>query len=260
MTTTPVLIDLDAANLDQFPLCGIKNASHPGLAAKRCWLKAQFATGLKAKTLVGADGKPRGYIEYAPGESAWRGVRAQGYMLIHCLWIYARRDQGKGWGGVMVDACLADARAAGMNGVAVVTRDGPWSAHRALFEAKGFKVAATAAPDYQLLVHKFYANAPNPVFAGDYEQKAARFAKGLTLIRSAQCPHIAKFADEIAQAAVEEHQLTPKVVELKTCRDAQAAPTPYAVFALLYQGRVVADHQVSRTRFRNIMKALQRRT
>ena len=254
MTATPVLIDLDAANVDQYPLCGIKNAGHPGLAAKRAWLKAQFAAGLRAKTLLDAGGKPSGYIEYAPGESAWRGVRAKGFMFIHCLWIYARHNQGKGWGRAMIDACLADARAAGMNGVAVVTRDGPWSAHRALFEAKGFKLAATAAPDYQLLVHKFRADTPDPAFRGEYEQKAARFAKGLTLIRSAQYPHIAKFADDIAQAAVEEYQLKPKVVELATCADAQNAPTPYAVFALTYKGEVLADHQISRTRFRNIMK------
>jgi hypothetical protein len=43
------------------------------------------------------------------------------------------------------------------------------------------------------------------------------------------------------------------VVDLKSWRDAQNAPTPYGVFALIYQGRLLADHQISAARFRNIM-------
>jgi hypothetical protein len=43
------------------------------------------------------------------------------------------------------------------------------------------------------------------------------------------------------------------VVDLESWSDAQNAPTPYAVFALIYNGRLLADHQISRTRFRNIM-------
>ena len=43
------------------------------------------------------------------------------------------------------------------------------------------------------------------------------------------------------------------MVDLESWSDAQDAPTPYAVFALIYDGRLLADHQISRTRFRNIM-------
>jgi hypothetical protein len=43
------------------------------------------------------------------------------------------------------------------------------------------------------------------------------------------------------------------VVDLESWSDAQNAPTPYAIFALIYNGRLLADHQISRTRFRNIM-------
>jgi hypothetical protein len=77
--------------------------------------------------------------------------------------------------------------------------------------------------------------------------------RGLTIIRSSQCPHIAKFASEIAQTAAEEYHLKPKVVDLGSWRDAQKAPTPYAVFAVILNGRLLADHQISRSRFRNIM-------
>jgi hypothetical protein len=43
------------------------------------------------------------------------------------------------------------------------------------------------------------------------------------------------------------------VVDLESWSDAQNAPTFYAVFALIHNGRLLADHQISRTRFRNIM-------
>ncbi len=54
------------------------------------------------------------------------------------------------------------------------------------------------------------------------------------------------------------YKLKPQMVELRTYRDAQNAPTPYAAFAVIYNGQLLADHQISATRFRNIMnKVLQ---
>ncbi|MGA2072206.1 MAG: YoaP domain-containing protein [Terriglobia bacterium] len=256
--SAPVLIDIDSSNLSECPCCGIKDPSHPGLLAKRCWLKAQFNLGLRAKILLDAGGKAFGYIEYLPGEFAWRGVSAAGYMFIHCIWNQSSRQQRKGWGSAMLEACVKDAKESGMNGVAVLTRKGPWSAGNSLFLANGFKVADTAPPDYELLVRKFRARSADPVFKGGYDRKAARFGKGLTIIRSAQCPYIAKFAGEIAQSAEEDYHLKPKVIDIESSKDAQDAPTPYAVFAVVYNGRIVADHQISRTRFRNIMKKVMR--
>jgi hypothetical protein len=43
------------------------------------------------------------------------------------------------------------------------------------------------------------------------------------------------------------------VIDLKSWSDAQGAPTPYAVFAILYNGELLADHQISRIRFGNLM-------
>ena len=258
MTAAPVLTDIDSFSLDKFPCCGIKDPAHPGLVAKRCWLKTQFSLGLKAKALIDPDGKPCGYIEYLPGEFAWRGVSAAGYMFIHCLWNQSKRHHRKGWGSAMIEACLSDAKAAGLDGVAVMTRDGPWLAGCSVFLANGFKLADTAPPDYQLLVRKLKARAPDPVFKGGYERKAARLGKNLTIIRSAQCPYIAKFAAEIAQTAEEEYEIKPKTIDLESYSDAQDAPTPYAVFAVVYKGRVLADHQISRTRFRSIMNDVLR--
>lgn len=247
-------VDCDLASFDTMPCCGIKNTSHPGRCEKRHWLKANLKFGLRAKTLVEPSGEACGYIEYLPGEHAWRGVDAAGYMFIHCLWNHSKRHQRQGWGSAMIEECLSDAKACGMKGVAVVSRSGPWLADRRLFLANGFDVVDTAPPDYELLIRKFDATAANPVFKSGWDEKVARYSRGLTIIRSSQCPYIAKFTAEIAETAKQEYGIKPKVVNLKSWRDAQNAPTPYAVFALIYNGRLVADHQISNTRFRNIMK------
>ena len=147
----PRLIDIDPASFDSLPCCGIKNHTHPGRQEKRCWLETNAKFGVRAKALLAPDGRPCGYIEYVPGEFAWRGVDAAGYLFIHCVWIYSRAYQRKGRGRRMVEACLDDAKQAGAHGVAVMVRDGPWLADQRLFLASGFEPVDTAPPDYQLL-------------------------------------------------------------------------------------------------------------
>ena len=254
MTQLPVWTDLDPACVESLPCCGIKNPVHDGRRRKNCWLKAAFKTGLRTKVLLTPDNRQCGFIEYVPGEYAWRGVDAAGYLFIHCIWTYYKRYQGKGLAGEALRACLEDAAQSGCHGVAVVARDRPWLAGPALFLANGFTVADTAPPDYSLLVRKLNPSAPDPHFKGGWEKKLARYGRGMTIIRCNQCSHIAKFADEIAQAAEEEYGLKPRIVELTTARQAQSAPTPYAVFAVILNGRLLTDHQISRTRFRNIMR------
>jgi L-amino acid N-acyltransferase YncA len=252
----PVMADLDASNVESLPCCGISSPDHEGRRAKNRWLAGCWKHGLRGKVLIAPDQRPCGYMEYVPGEYAWRGVDAAGYMFVHCLWIYRREHQHRGFAGQLLEACVKDARRSGMKGVATITREGPWMAGPALFQRHGFTLVDTAPPDLDLLVLKFDASAEPPKFKGDWEKKAARYGPGLTIISSGQCPYVTKFAGEIAEAAQREYGIAPRLVELKSPSQAQDAPTPYAVFSLVYNGRVVADHQISRTRFRNIMRKL----
>ncbi len=252
------LIDVTAENAGDFPCCGISNPDHPGRVAKLAWMKKQFRLGLRAKILTDSDGKPCAYIEYIPGEHAWRGVDARGYMFIHCIWNNAKREQRKGQGAAMLEACAKDAKESGMNGVAAIARDGPWMADSRLFLANGFQEVDTAPPDYRLLALKFREKAEGPSFRRGWDEKLSKYGKGLTILRSAQCPYIEKFTAEIAEAAQSGYAIKPRIVKLRTCREAQNAPTPYAVFSVIHNGRVLADHQISRTRFRNIMNKMFR--
>ena len=256
MKDTLVLVDVTEANLESMPCCGVKNAAHVGRIQKNCWMRKYLKKGLRARVLVTPDGRQCGYIEYLPGEYAWRGVVAAGYLFIHCIWTFYKKYQHKGFASRMVEECVEEARKSKLNGVAVVARDGPWLASAALFLENGFEVVDTAAPDYELLVRKLKLDAPNPRFQGSWESKAKRYGRGLTIITANQCPHAVKFAREIREAAESEFGLKPRMVEIRNHKQAQNGPTPYGVFAIIHDGRVLADHQVSRTRFRNIMKKL----
>lgn len=178
------------------PCCGVKNRAHRGRRQKECCCGAHFDKWLQAKVLVTPDNRQCGYIEYLPGEYAWRGVKARGYLFIHCIWTFYKGYQHKGLAGAMVEACVEDAKKAGLRGVAVVARNRPWLAGSALFLKSGFVVVETAPPDYQLLVRKLKAPAANPSFAGGWDRNLAKYSDGLTIIRSAQCPHSWKFAAE----------------------------------------------------------------
>ena len=110
----------------------------------------------------------------------------------------------------------------------------------------------TAHPDFELLVKQFDTSSP-PKFPRDWEQRRNQYGSGLVIIRSDQCPYITKSVKEITETAEKRCGITPNVVELKNYKDAQSAPSAFAVFEIIYDGKLVADHPISNTRFMNIM-------
>ncbi len=248
------MVDVSLENIYESPCCGIKNIEHKGYQRKTNWLKTYFKKGFKAKVLYTEDNRQFGYIEYLPGQYAWRAVEADGYMFIHCIWTFYKKYKGKGYGKLLIQSAIDDAKKGKMNGVAVVARKRPWLASSEIFIKNGFEVVSTAPPDYELLVKKFNKSAPDPKFKDNWEEKLRKYGEGLTIIRADQCPHSIKFADEIAEMAKNTYKLKTNIVEIKTHQDAQIAPTPFAVFAIIHNGLILADHQISRTRFINIMK------
>ena len=123
------IVDTNLDNILEYGVCGYKNIKNEGLKRKIEWLKDRFSEGMKIKTLVSDKDGPQGLIEYLPGEYCWRPVEASGYMFIHCIFSgFKRAYKGKGYGSLLVEECLKDARKEKMHGVAVVTRKGGWMA------------------------------------------------------------------------------------------------------------------------------------
>ncbi|MBN1142774.1 MAG: GNAT family N-acetyltransferase [Bacteroidales bacterium] len=246
------IIRVDEKNLTDYPqvICFI-NPNNKYFRLKIDWLKNRFSEGLNMKVIKPDQaGKVAGYIEYVPGEFAWRAVNALDYMFIHCLWVYPNNNKKKGLGSALLEEAESDARNAKMKGVAVVSSDGAFMANRDLFLKNGYTVKEEMEK-CQLLVKNFKGEQPALGFNNTADARSN--LKGWHMVYSSQCPWVARFVEE-AKPLIKKHQLDMNIRELTTAREAQQAPSVYAVFNLIRDGKLLADRYISTTRFENILK------
>jgi GNAT superfamily N-acetyltransferase len=248
------IVDVTAANLSarSQAVCFI-NPKHEHYGLKIGWLKKRFQEGLRIKLLyVPGEDRPAAFLEYVPGEFAWRAVQAAGYLFIHCLWVYSRERRGKGLASALLEDALREAQDLGKAGLAVIASEGPFMASPAVFLKNGF-AQADASGGYRLLVKTAAraSRAPLPKFA-DWKERLASY-KGWHIVYSKQCPWVARFVEEVKSDAAR-LGVRLKIHEIKSAAEAQRAPSVYAVFNLIRDGRLLADHYISMTRFRNILK------
>ncbi len=247
------IIDTNEDTILDHGFCGFRDAANEGRKRKTAWLRKRFAEGLKFKVLQ-VEGLDAGMIEYIPGEHAWRPIEAAGYLVIHCIMIDKREFKGRGYGAMLVEDCVADAKAARMAGVAVVTSSGTWMASPGVFLRCGFECVDTAPPAFELLAKKL-RRGPSPKFRTGWDGMLREYGSGLTILKSDQCPCIAKCTDDILQAC-KALGICPRVVELRTGSQARKAPSAYGVFNVIFDGQLVAEHPIGGTRFLNIMRRL----
>jgi len=245
MKTGAQIIEVDASKLDRHGFfCYMSKRKSAGYRQKREWLEKRFAEGLKIKIIHEVGGRDVGFIEYIPGEYAWRAVQAPGYLVIHCLWVVGKGKR-KGYGTRLIQACLEDALLQNKHGVVMVCSDGNWLAGKKLFWHNDFEQVDQAPPSFQLLVHRF-GSAPDPSFPQDWQRRLDNFGAGLTVVRTAQCPYIENAARGTLQIA-QELGLTTQVVELKNAREVQeTAPSAYGVFAIVYNGQLLSYYYLDR--------------
>ncbi len=246
------IIQVDEKNLTDYPqvICFI-NPNNKYFRMKIDWLKKRFSEGLTLKVIKPDQaGKVAGYIEYVPGEFAWRAVDASGYMFIHCLWVYPNNNKKKGLGSALLEEVEADARMAKMKGVAAISSDGSFMANRDLFVKNGYAVKEEKEK-CQLMVKNFSKDQAVLGFTSTADARSN--LKGWHMIYSSQCPWVARFVEE-AKPIIKKHQLDMSIRELSTAREAQQAPSVYSVFNLIKDGKLLADRYISTTRFENILK------
>ncbi|HQO34761.1 MAG TPA: GNAT family N-acetyltransferase [bacterium] len=249
------ITDTDSSNICEYGFCGYKNLKQDGHRRKIEWLKERFSEGLTFKILSTPDRESVGFIEYLPGQYAWRPVDAPGYMVIHCIMIHRKEYKGRGYGSLLLEQCVRDAKKAKMHGVAVVTSKDTWMAGDELFLNHGFESVDQAPPSFDLLAKKF-KKAPSPKFKGGWEKKSQKYGSGLVIIQCDQCPCVAKCSKDIVETAGI-FGVKAQVVELDNHKQAQNAPSAYGVFTILYNGELIANHPIGRTRFINIMKKIR---
>ena len=245
-------VTLELVGPENLPACGIgcvTNPRHPGFKPKVDWLKRRFDEGLRYLLFRDGQGRPLGFLEFVPGEHAWRPVDAAGWLFVHCLWVYPRGQKIGGLGKRLIEACLAEGTSAKAIGVATLATAGPWMAGAEIFERLGFERLAEA-DRFALLAYRLRPG-PAPTMRS-VDANRAQYS-GLHIVYSPQCPYLPKSVLDLQRVA-EELGLKLGVTILETPADAHRAPSYYGVFALLWNGQLLSDHYVSATRFRNLIR------
>jgi len=227
-----------------------------GYTRKMAWLQDRLAEGMVIKILY--EGKRSvAFIEYTPGEHAWRAVEAAGYLLIHCLWVVGK-GKGKGYSTRLLGECLEDARARGAHGVAMVTSRGNWLADDRILRRHGYAHADSAPPSFDLMVKRL-GDVPSPAFPTDWSERASAYGEGATIVYADQCPYM---PDAVSQArmAFQERGVAVNVVQYQTAEALRAeSPSAYGTFGIVLDGELFCTHYLGKRELKRLDEALAQR-
>jgi len=245
------IIDLTPENIADYGVCGYKDVEkHLELRRKIDWFNEYYPKGLRIKAVLSKKGGYQGMLEYIPGKYAHRPVEAEGYMFIHCIFVGFKSEfKGRGYASSLIDTCIEEAKGLDMHGVAVVTRKGSFMADKNIFLKKGFISVDAVKPDFELLVLKFNKTATDPKFKTFVLNK---YDKGLTIIRSAQCPYSVKNVNAILETA-KKLKIKTNLIEIRDYESAQQTPCAFGTFCIIHNNEIISHHPISNTRFENIM-------
>lgn len=245
------IIKVTPQNVNQETLFCIKDIKKPGFDSKRKWFVKRFDEGLHLKILNDADEKMLGFIEYIPASKAWRPIVAHNFMFIHCMYIQSKKERNKGYGARLIEDAENEAKANKMAGLCVMTSEGAWMANKRIFENYGF-TQVDQRGRFELMSKKWDETSADP-YLNDWTLQQKKY-QGWHLLYADQCPWHDKSVCDLLNTAMD-HNINLKVTKIETPEQAQKAPSGYGVFNLLHDGRLLEDHYISATRFKNILKA-----
>lgn len=244
------IITVTKDNLEKEHICcAISNNNDCQVASKKSWLADRFDNGLVFKK---CDVRGKCFIEYIPAEKAWAPVEADGYMYIDCFWV-SGQYKGQGNSNLLLDECIKDSKAKGKVGLVILSskKKMPFLSDPSHLRHKGFVLADTAEPHYELLYLPIEKDAPKPSFRSAV--KSPKIAEhGFVLYYSHQCPFNVKYVPLIEEAA--KAQGVPfKSIRFETTEQAQNAPAPVTIYSLFYNGEFVTSEILSEAKFAKII-------
>lgn len=112
-------INLTPENIEDEHLCCIirSKTKHPGVEAKRQWLKERITEGHVFRKL---NVKGKVFVEYAPLESAWTPISGNNFLYIYCLWVSGSYS-GKGYAKELLEYVIEEAKKKGKNGICTIS-------------------------------------------------------------------------------------------------------------------------------------------
>ncbi len=242
---------VSSENAEQEGFLCIKNKKAAGFRRKLDWIHSHAEAGPVVFLAKDEKGKQQGFAECIPAENAWRPVKAEGFLFIHCIMVQSKSDRSSGIGSALISACEEEAIKQNKIGLCVMTSEGTWMTGRELFEKNGYQKADSR--DRFDLMYKAFDESKKPVLK-NWQEKATQYS-GWHLFYADQCPwHIN--AVEAMDKTAKEEGVAMQMHELKTPGEAQHAPSGFGTFALIHNGEILEDHYISKTRFRTIIKKL----
>lgn len=247
------LITVTEENLDwEHICCAISNNKDCQVSAKKAWLSERLEDGL---VFLKGDVRGKCFIEYIPAEKAWSPIQADGYMYIDCLWV-SGQFKGQGYSTALLDECIRDSKEKGKKGLVILSakKKQPFLSDPSFLIYKGFSVADSVQPFYELYYLPFDSAAEKPVFKE--QVKAPKIEQqGYLLYYAHQCPFTAKYVPLI-EASAKEKGLPFTAIRLKTTEQAQNAPAPFTSYSLFYNGEFVTNEILSVSKFEKMIERM----
>ncbi|TCL43240.1 acetyltransferase (GNAT) family protein [Harryflintia acetispora] len=243
-------INLTAENLADEHLCCIIRASkpHPGIEAKRQWLKDRIREGHVFRKL---NAKATVFIEYAPLETAWVPIVGGNYYYVYCLWVCGDY-KGKGYGKLLMEYCLDDAKEKGRSGVCMLgaKKQKSWLSDQAFAKKFGFETVDSTRNGYDLLALSFDGTAPR--FAPN--AKSLEIESGeLTIYYDLQCPYVQRSV-EMARQYCKENGVPVSIIEVDTLQKAKELPCVFNNWAVFYKGNFETVNLLDAAYLKRILK------
>jgi len=244
------IIKVKPDNILEYGVYCLKNQKNQGFQRKYEWFLNQYDSGLRIKILENASGEQLGFIEYIPIENAWRPAEGNNYLFIQCIFIYPKKNTNIGLGSLLISDCIHEAISKDYNGVAVMTSKGAWMADKSLFIKNNF-VKVDTRDRFELLSYKINPESENPSLI-DWTKNQKDYI-GWHIVYANQCPYHEKSVFDLNSVA-EEYNIPLNISKLESPSDIkEKSPSGFGVFALLHDCKLLEDHYISKTRFKNII-------
>jgi len=244
------IITLNKDNLEKEHICcAISNNNDCQVASKKQWISNRFDDGLVFKK---CDVRGKCFIEYIPAEKAWSPIMADGYMYINCLWV-SGQFKGQGNSTLLLSECIRDSNEKGKKGLVILSskKKLPFLSDPKYLRYKGFLVADTADPTYELLYLPFEDKAQKPKFK-DHVKIPHISEQGFLLYYTNQCPFTAKYVPLIETIA-KKMNIPFKSILLETMEHAQNAPAPFTTYSLFFNGQLITNEILSEKKFTKLI-------
>lgn len=246
----PDFVTITAENLLNEHLgCIIRSKkSHPGVDAKRQWLADRLKEGHVFRKLPV---KAPVFIEYAPLETAWVPVTGDNFVYLYCLWV-SGDYKGKGYGRMLMEDCLADAKKQGKSGVCMLgaKKQKAWLSDQSFAKKFGFEVVDTTGNGYELLALSF--DGTKPTFAQNAKNETIA-AKELTIYYDMQCPYSYQTVEKIREYC-ETNGIPASFLRVDTLQQAKELPCAFNNWAVFYKGKFETVNLLSVDSLKRILK------